>query len=263
MNSSTTTRRPSVLSSDEIEQFIDRGYVLLREAFSSDAAGAVRAKLWPEFGLDPNDPTGWTKPSIRIELHLLGPEVDACLTDRFRGAVDDLLGAAAWEPLTGLGGWPALFPGFSSGPWAAPKVGWHIDGIHFHHRLDTRTQGLLPIFLFSDIGPGDGGTAIRPGSHKVTARILLAAEPEGLSCNELAQRTNEFTYAEEIEAVGNAGDVLLLHPFMSHATSVNTGSRVRFICNPCVSLKEPMNLNRPDPANYTPLERSIVEAIGR
>jgi hypothetical protein len=263
MTNATPQRPRKVLTDEQIEQFVDRGYVLLQEVFSAEAAAKVRLRLWELMGLSPDKPTQWSEPVVRLQVGLTGPEVDACLSDRFYGAVDDLLGQDAWEPPGGLGWWPVLFPGFHSGPWSPPKVGWHIDGIQFHHHLDSRTQGLLPIFIFSDIGPGDGGTAFRPGSHKITARILNDAEPDGLDVHVLGRLSNEHSYPQEIEANGSPGDVLLLHPFMSHATSANHGARVRFICNPCISLKEDMNLNRERREDYSPLERSIVEAIGR
>ena len=261
MTNTIAPTRPKVLTSAEIEQFVDQGYVLLRRAFSPEAAAAVRSRVWEGLGLSPGDPAGWTDFYRRLEAQLHGSDVDECLSERFTGAVDDLLGEGKWRPLGALGGWPVSFPGFAKGAWTPPAHGWHIDGSQFHHHLTSPDQGLLPIFLFSDIGSGDGGTAIRPGSHKVTARILAESEPEGLDAHALAIRTNAEPYDEVIEATGDAGDVLLLHPFMSHAASLNTGTRVRFICNPCVALKEPIDPARDNAARFTPLERSIANAL--
>ena len=116
------------------------------------------------------------------------------------------------------------------------------------------------IFLFSDIEPGDGGTAISVGSHKTTARVLKEAEPDGLDVHELAKRVGSLPRENMLEATGEAGDVFVMHPFMLHARSMNTGKRVRFICNPCISLKEPMKLQRDD-QEYSAVERAIVEAL--
>jgi hypothetical protein len=63
------------------------------------------------------------------------------------------------------------------------------------------------------------------------------------------------------EAQGSIGDVALLHPFMLHANSPNCGVAPRIICNPCVRLHEPMQLDRDDPADYSPVEWAIVNAL--
>ena len=57
-----------------------------------------------------------------------------------------------------------------------------------------------------------------------------------------------------------AGDVMLAHPFMLHARSANTGPRTRFICNPCISLHEPMDVSA-DGADTSPVERAIIRSI--
>ncbi len=64
-----------------------------------------------------------------------------------------------------------------------------------------------------------------------------------------------------MEINGEPGDVALLHPFMLHARSPNTGRRVRFICNPCISFKEPMRVKPEDGDSVSPVERAIIRAI--
>ena len=61
--------------------------------------------------------------------------------------------------------------------------------------------------------------------------------------------------------IAEAGDVIILHPYMLHAASQNSSGRVRFMNNKVVSLKEPMNFNRPV-GDYTALEASILHALG-
>jgi len=52
-----------------------------------------------------------------------------------------------------------------------------------------------------------------------------------------------------------------MHPFMLRTASQNVLKRPRFISNPAVSLREPMNFHRPDGA-YSPVERVVLEALG-
>lgn len=252
-----------VFSESEIEQFMADGYVMLRGAFSRDAAKNVRDELWKIVGLDPDDSSTWTKNQVHLQKVLKGPLVEPVFTQRIFDAFDDLMGIGRWECEPSLGWWPISFPGFEKPPWQAPQTGWHVDGQQFHHHLNSRDQGLLSIFLFSDIEPGDGGTALSLGSHQITARILQDAEPEGMDVYQLLKSVNQHPRERVIETTGEAGDVALMHPFMSHTRSANTGNRVRFICNPCFALKEEMNLQRDNRDDYSPVELAIVDAIAQ
>ncbi|MCZ7646507.1 MAG: phytanoyl-CoA dioxygenase family protein [Planctomycetota bacterium] len=250
-----------VFSKGEIEQFIEDGYVVLREAFPGSVAAEVRARLWEKMGLRPDDPSGWKEPVVHIREALGGPPFSLAWTQRVWDAFDDLLGAGRYLKKDTLGWFPVAFPGFDAPPWKPPEKGWHVDGIQFHHHVYSRDQGLLPIVILSDIGPGDGGTAIDLGSHKLAARIMAESEPEGLEIKELCARVAKHPFKRVVEANGRAGDMFLHHPFIRHARSANTGKSVRFICNPCIVLKEQMNLKRANPAEYSPVERAIVEAL--
>ena len=254
-------RKLKVLQPADVEQFLADGYVVLREAFPSAVAAQIRERLWKRMELSPNDPSGWKKSVIHLqEAYKDAPFTDA-LTERLFAGYDDVMGEDRYNRINSLGWWPVSFPGFDAPPWQPPTTGWHVDGIQFHHHIYSKDQGLLPIFLLSDIGPGDGGTAVDAGSHIRNARILAAAEPAGLSPTELTVKVNQTPPVRPVEMTGRAGDVVLLHPFMLHARSANTGKSVRFICNPCVTLKDDMNLKRENPDDYSPVELSIVNAI--
>ena len=252
-----------VFSEAEIEQFLTDGYVMLRGAFSREAGKTVRDEVWKLTGLAPDDSKTWKKNQIHLQKVLSGPVVEPVFTPRLFAAFDDLMGIGRWEYSPHLGWWPISFPGFEKSPWQEPQTGWHVDGQQFHHHLNSRDQGLLSIFLFSDIEPGDGGTALSLGSHHLAARILQDSEPAGLTVRELLQRVNQHPRERVIETTGEVGDVALMHPFMSHTRSANTGNRVRFICNPCFSLKEPMDFQRENPEEYSPVEQAIVDAISQ
>ena len=250
-----------VLKPTEVEQFITDGYVLLRDVFSPDVARGVREFLFAKIGVHPTDRSTWNKAVIHLQEDFgVSPFADA-FTQRLWDGYDDVVGEGRYRRHTSLGWWPISFPGFDAPPWQTPVGGWHVDGIQFHHHVNSREQGLLPIFIFSDIGPGDGGTAVDAGSHFRTARILAASEPKGLSAGELTQKMVVEPPQRPIEMNGRAGDVVLLHPFMLHARSPNVGQSVRFICNPCVTLHENLNLQRPNPADYSPVETAIVRAL--
>lgn len=249
------------LTPSEIEQFIHLGYVMVRGAFPAKLADGILPWVWNETGFDPQNRAGWTKPFVHVRKFFQGGAFESVYTPRLRGAVDDVLGAGRWEVPNRSGWWPVRFPGFDAPPWRPPESGWHIDGVHQHH-LDSREQGVLGIMVFSEIGSGDGGTAIVPGSHLTAARILAEAEPHGLTPDEFSRRVAATPRGGAIEITGEPGDFALMHPLMLHASSPNTGNRVRIITNKCFPLNEKMNLRRADPADSSPVEQAILRACG-
>ena len=260
------SRARKVQSRDQIEQFVEEGFCIVREAFPREDAKDALDMLWSEAkeqaGVDRYDAATWARRHVHVKKGFGDPPFRKIAhSQRFREAIDDVLGEGRYHPVNGLGWWPITFPGFDAKPWTVPDGGWHVDGIQFHHHVNSPDQGLLPIPIFSDIEPGYGGTALSVGSHKVTARVLRDAEPHGLSCQELAKAVTAHPRDNVVEAQGHIGDVALLHPFLLHANGPNCGVAPRIICNPCVRLHEPMRLDRDDPADYSPVEWAIVNAL--
>ena len=106
-----------------------------------------------------------------------------------------------------------------------------------------------------------GGTFVAADSVPVVARFL-AEHPEGVL-------PDDFDYAELIgqchdfvEMTGEAGDVVLLHPYTLHATSQNVLGVSRIITNPPLALREPMNFNRPDPDDFSLVEQAVLRGLG-
>ncbi len=196
---------------------------------------------------------------------------------------------------TQWGWWPVNFSSGSDQEWIVPAKGWHWDGIQFRHFVDSPDQGLLCLCMFSDIVPHGGGTLVAEGSHKLVARFLQEQE-DGIDVHDgikmmnnrhpwlaeltgnspepagsAAERTEKFMgryYTDEdgtrlrvVETGGEAGDVFLCHPFLFHAASQNHLGVPRFMCNRTTPLKEKMNLQRSEEADYSPLERSIRRAL--
>ena len=148
--------------------------------------------------------------------------------------------------------------------WQPPESlqrGWHKDGDFFRHFLDSPEQGLLTIVVWSDIHPKSGGTFVACDSVQHVAQHL-SAHPQGLLPGEgfgqLVGKCDDFA-----EITGNAGDVVLLHPFILHSASQNPSGRARFITNPPVALKEPMEFNRDNPDNFSPVELAVLRGLGK
>jgi hypothetical protein len=249
------------LTAEEIYQFIERGYVVVREVFPRELAERIIPMVWAELDIDRSDSSTWTSPMVMLKKVLEKPPFPEIHTERYLGAVDDLCGQGRWHATMGVGHWPILLPGFASPPWRPPEGGWHLDINLDHPRIDLPDFGLLNIELFTDIKPGGGGTAIRVGSHSYVAPILAEAKATTTK-DELYLRTvNATDHLPVIEVTGRAGDVLLMHPFTVHVTSPNTSGSPRIAAVKLVRLSEPMNLMRRDTAEYSPVEFAIINAL--
>jgi hypothetical protein len=259
----TWRQRYKQLTKEEITDFIQQGYVLVREAFEREFAERVIPVVWEELGIDPDDSSAWTDPLVTLRKVFEREPFPQILTPRYLGAVDDLCGPGRWCAVRGVGYWPILFPGFKAPPWLPPEDGWHLDFNFDGVLIDSAELGLVSIEIFSDIEPGGGGTAVRVGSHRFMARVFAEAEPGGLTLREIDLSIKAATgHLPVVEATGRAGDIILMHPLTVHATSSNTSDRARIAAVKLVRLYEKMDLNRRDTADYSPVELAIVNALG-
>jgi len=257
--------QPKTLTAAQIDHFIRRGYLAIPDCFSRNAAKERVDRAWVRLGYDPRDRSTWKQ--TRLHMGLDRQDDFETYAPKAFAAAADLVGGI--ERIKR----PAMF--FSEGfiinlndgadrPWDPPSArvkGWHKDGNWFHHFLDSPEQALLMIFVYSDIRPRGGGTFIANDSVGVVARFL-AQHPEGISPGgfDFPRMASECTQFEEM--TGNVGDIILMHPYMLHTISQNHSDVVRFIINPALSLAEPMNFNRENVADFSPVEQAILNGLG-
>ncbi|MDQ0899492.1 hypothetical protein [Paenibacillus sp. V4I7] len=200
-----------VLTNEQVELFIEKGWVKLEGAYAREDALAAQEYLWTEVekrsGVRRDDRTTWTEPMVQINEVFLTPDFARCNTARLGDAIEDLIGHGRWanrsvfgetEQLSAFGWWPVNFSLNADQPWTVPVNGWHWDGVHFRHYIDSPDQGLLCLCLFSDIAHQGGGTFIVEGSHKVVSRFL-ERHPEGMELGEAIRVLNrEHPYLREL-----------------------------------------------------------------
>lgn len=252
------------LTDEQAEHFLERGFVTVRRAFDPASARQWLDDAWVRFGYDRNDPGSWVEKRIhlssrsRVDARTFAPGAWRCAMD-LAGGEDRVLLPWQWGDSfianLGVG---------DDRPWQPPSPavgGWHKDGDFFLHFLDSPEQALLTFVLWTDMLPRGGGTFVAADSVPVVARFL-AAHPEGVL-------PDDFDYGELIgqchdfaEMTGEAGDVVLLHPFTLHATSQNVLGVPRLITNPAMALREPMNFNRPDADDFSLVEQAILRGLG-
>lgn len=90
-----------VLTEEQVERFVDEGFLHVPEAFPRAVADECRAILWRKTGPDPEDPTTWTQPVVRIDGCADEPFRAAANTPRLHGALDQLVGPGRWVPTAG------------------------------------------------------------------------------------------------------------------------------------------------------------------
>jgi hypothetical protein len=253
----------NVLSTQQIEAFVELGYCTLPEAFTARQASAASRCVWRRMeekaGIREEDPSTWPE-SYDIEEHLTDSEVLACFTDRLADAVEQLLGPNRWCGIRKWGLWPVNFWFGANQPYDFPTSSWHIDGNWFRHSIDCPLQGLLLVGLFTDIEPQWGGSILAGGSHKRTA-CVLAEHPEGITHLDLFAEVLTEPLGNFHEVTGAAGDVVLAHPFLFHTRGIKRHGPPRIISNTEASLRERMRFDRGDD-DYSILERSIIRALG-
>lgn len=251
-----------MLTTDQINRFIEEGYVKIDRAFSQEVARVCRELLWKATGCNDRDPATWTRPVVRIGEMSLPPFRDAANTKVLHEAFDQLVGPHNWIPRQSIGTFPIRFPVAG----AANDTGWHVDAsfagndpfnfLEWRVNVFSRGRGLLMLFLFSDVGDNDAPTRIRTGSHADVARLLAPYGDEGLSFMELAQQLETLTVRPEVWATGEAGTVYLCHPFIAHAAQDHRGKNPKFMAQPPLLTKRDFYI-------YEKAEHPVEVAIAR
>lgn len=258
--------RPAFLTDSQIEHFIEKGYIILRGGIPRDFAEAWGQRAFDRLGYDRNDKSTWAKERVHQPSREFA-DVSKVAPD-FWAATCDLVGEDRIKRPFNIGDGFISNLGTPDGEepreWIAPgpnQGGWHKDGDFFRHFLDSPEQGLLTICLWTSMVAKGGATFIAPDSVGVIARCL-AQHPEGLTPSgfkfgELIKECKEF-----VELTGEPGDVVLHHPYMLHTASYNAIRAERVITNPPVHLKEPMNFNRENAEDLSPLELAVLHGLG-
>lgn len=279
-------RDPIALSPEEIEHFVERGYLLVRGCFPPEvAAELVRGTLVdrdpaPRLGhrrmegeepldagsLDLADASTWGRTRLDVETGRSLP-IER-FAPRLWSAIRTLIGPdrqiARWTMGESwvLNGFFAHAPAPPLDPRHYGLSAWHIDAPSPRTTLDGRYDALVLLILWSDVDPGGGGTLYSGASLGHVVRCL-EAHPEGVDTTSYAWGTNIVLGCGDVrELTGRAGDVLITHPFTLHAGQHNYSQRVRVLENPIISVEEPMRY-RSDHASPSPVERAVIRRLSR
>ncbi len=267
-----------VLTDEQVQSFLDKGYLVVRDCLDMSIANRWIDEAYERLGYDKHNPATWVKDIIWLDhknqmpVREIAPKAWAAILDVIGGEerLETQVMGITGGHFTSINSFiwsDAFIVNFHRGadkPWQPPSPqvgGWHKDGSYFRHFLDSREQALLPIVCWSDMLHQGGATFIAPDSVRVVARYLYE-HPEGIDPDKFDVRSliNQCSQFEEV--TGRAGDFIIMHPFMLHASSQNALRKPRFMSNPPVVLKEPMNLNRDNPEDFSLLERATLHYLG-
>ena len=251
-----------MLTPQQREQFLAEGHIVIKGAFPREASLQWVREECARAGYDVDDPLSWRKGYERMELSRHEPLADYAPA-AWQASCDLMGGEERVKNRPAISLFAMNFKQGADTPYQPPSAGssgWHKDGWHFLHFLDSPEQGLLGIPLFTDVLPQGGATFLAVDSVPVIARYL-AAHPEGIGPDDFDTKALLAECHDFREATGEAGDVYLLHPYMLHAVGQNVLQRPRAITNLCYELNAPMTLNRPD-GDYSPVEAAVLRGLG-
>lgn len=253
------------LTTEELAQFDELGYVALRGAFPVEAAAEMEAFIWARLaenvGIDREDRSTW-KPNAVWRLNKSGtnPVYDAIGGERMYAAFDQLLGAGTWDPPGKWGGFLVTFPKPEPEPWTVTPFGWHWDGNPSAQIGLKRPRSLFVFTLISDVRPKGGGTLLATGTHRLIDAFFESVprerwnrqkplkkqfsqthpffrdlnDLEDTSPDRIARFMDQETRIEDVpvrvvEATGQAGDAFICHPYIYHCRSMNCLDAPRFM----------------------------------
>jgi len=247
-----------VLGADEIERFVEVGWLRLGGAIEPDVADRCREEAASQLAIPDGPP--WPDPVVRGLV--TGPGIAAAArSTALDQAVGQLLEGEAWQRRPNLGLLVVRCPTESD----PGDTGWHIDASFegsgttdfstWYVNRRSRGRGLLLLCLLSDVGPDDAPTRILDGSHRAVARSLQPFGDEGTIG--LAAPLPEPTGPISL-VTGRAGDVFACHPFLVHAASwPHRGDAPRYLAQPPIGLDGELRTDRPLEA-LSPVARAIA-----
>lgn len=169
-----------MLGSEEIEHFMEKGWIKITEAIPRELALKAQQQLWQiaeqRFGIT-EDRQSWKSSFYQLSENYRDGVFGQCSTPKLMDSIRALLGHGRLDEIyekegIPFGWWPINLAEGSKEEWNVPVNKWHWDGLHFRPYVDHPDHGLLMFVLFSDIEPRGGGALLAEGSHKLVIQYL-------------------------------------------------------------------------------------------
>jgi hypothetical protein len=248
-----------MLSEEQRTQFDGLGVCRLPGVLGGEAAAGMCDAVWEllsrQHGIDRHDSSTWTvrQPTGFQALGRSGI-FDALGGPALSDAIDELLGSGQWSRPRYWGAPLVTFPD-ATARWDVPSAQWHTD---FVARAPSDVlPGVRVLAFLAPVVQSGGGTVVLAGSHRLVKRLVEGGDPgRRLQSAELRQlltrrypwlhglmspedsedRVGRFMTdgavlngddVRVVELVGEAGDVVLMHPWTFHAPAPNCSPAAR------------------------------------
>lgn len=210
----------NVLSEEELKFWQTNGYVVVKNAATSEQVKAATQAIWEYTDASAEDPESWYKPhAAKRGLMLVFTQHPALRALRNSPRV-----RKAYEQLYGT---PNIFktidkvsvnpPETDTYRFMGSAVHWDVS---LAQPIPEKYQGLM---YLTDVGPNDGAFQCVPGFHHAVGDWLKTI-PVGVNPRDYAQETLKV-----IPVVAQAGDFIIWHQALPHCASPNKGQTPRLV----------------------------------
>ncbi|GJM37067.1 MAG: hypothetical protein DHS20C19_04340 [Acidimicrobiales bacterium] len=242
-----------MLDEAQLGELERRGHLRLPSFVDREAVAAMQGAVWSFLrsrGIEPGHRDEWPAKIAKLQALRKAGAFDPFLGADLDRLADQLIGAGRWSD---LGSRPqALLSLPEPGPWTLPHQTWHFD---LPPRGPTATWGAIRFLGFVDrVEPQGGGTLVVEGSHRLVRR-MVETSPAGdagqsadarkaLRRNEWFAGLNDPTTPPKrlfdgaavdgvdvrvAELTGDAGDLVVMHPWLMHNIAMNCSDRPRMM----------------------------------
>jgi hypothetical protein len=218
-------KRLAPLSEEQLRQFHNDGYLLIRELIPENLVSRAETAMWHTLEADAHSPDTWTRlgprPHVIRDARLTEIYTDHCLAAAAQLAGEDVSGfrrpthAFTINNVPVTRDWQAHWP--------------HIDQTLAAMRIRTfpRPYSIAAMIYLTDVKSHGGGTIVFPGSH-VKLEALARTDPGKYKyLSALNADLGEVDLGIPVELTPSRGDVLFYHYLCAHSSSDNVSTAPR------------------------------------
>ncbi|WP_105168853.1 phytanoyl-CoA dioxygenase family protein [Pseudoalteromonas sp. T1lg23B] len=208
---------PNVLTDEDIQQWHEDGYVILRQALDLELCSKVIKAIADFLDIDINDPSQWyglkMRNGIMVDLIQHPALTQARNVKRIHKAYSQL-----WETedlVVSVDRCGFNPPHTQEHPFSGPDLHWDLN---FAKPLKFGTQGIV---YLTDTAPEQGALTVVPGFHLKSPDLI------GQYANN--QHQTDFHQFGSRAIGANAGDMVIWHHFLPHGSRANLTEQPRIV----------------------------------
>jgi len=207
------------LSEKDMAHWHEHGYVILRNAISTEAAEISEAAVYDFLGMDRDDPESWYRQSLGHSIWVPLLRHPALVANRrvprIHKSHAQLWGREdLWVTIDQVGFNP---PERKNWPFPGPHLHWDATLAEPHC---FQLQGIL---YLADVAEDQGAFSCVPGFHH-TLKQWVKTVPAGMGFNDHARRTLTMKHI-----AAKRGDMIIWHHLLPHGSSPNRAQRPRVV----------------------------------